>query len=184
MPMVTRRRVAIYGSDMIYSAFEADVFVFDALDGSTCTSLPSLFFFQAEDGIRYGHVTGVQTCALPISEKDRRPAIDSGHEADMPRSSQSPADPAPRWPGTRCADRRRSMFRAPARLLCARCAVAEMLAASPEECPAEYRAARFCFLLMDETGERRKKEPTPQLATIRDSVRRSVPSGASTPDNC
>src|SRR5690625_7634474 len=26
-----------------------------------------LFFFQAEDGIRAGHVTGVQTCALPIS---------------------------------------------------------------------------------------------------------------------
>src|SRR6267143_5314339 len=25
------------------------------------------FFFQAEDGIRYGTVTGVQTCALPIS---------------------------------------------------------------------------------------------------------------------
>src|SRR5207253_4991693 len=24
------------------------------------------FFFQAEDGIRAGHVTGVQTCALPI----------------------------------------------------------------------------------------------------------------------
>src|SRR5690625_6031354 len=28
------------------------------------------FFFQAEDGIRYGHVTGVQTCALPISPVD------------------------------------------------------------------------------------------------------------------
>src|SRR5437870_13221639 len=28
---------------------------------STC-----FFFFQAEDGIRDGHVTGVQTCALPI----------------------------------------------------------------------------------------------------------------------
>src|SRR5690348_18447239 len=27
----------------------------------------SFFFFQAEDGIRYGRVTGVQTCALPIS---------------------------------------------------------------------------------------------------------------------
>src|SRR6266508_1564521 len=27
-----------------------------------------VFFFQAEDGIRDGHVTGVQTCALPISE--------------------------------------------------------------------------------------------------------------------
>src|SRR5690606_39588620 len=28
-----------------------------------------LFFFQAEDGIRDFHVTGVQTCALPISIK-------------------------------------------------------------------------------------------------------------------
>src|SRR5207302_7995150 len=30
--------------------------------GSCC-----VFFFQAEDGIRAFHVTGVQTCALPIS---------------------------------------------------------------------------------------------------------------------
>src|SRR5439155_13802086 len=29
------------------------------------------FFFQAEDGIRDGHVTGVQTCALPISSSSR-----------------------------------------------------------------------------------------------------------------
>src|SRR5690348_17810386 len=29
-----------------------------------------IFFFQAEDGIRDGRVTGVQTCALPISEED------------------------------------------------------------------------------------------------------------------
>src|SRR5207253_6604948 len=27
------------------------------------------FFFQAEDGIRDGHVTGVQTCALPIYDR-------------------------------------------------------------------------------------------------------------------
>src|SRR5690606_39870443 len=27
---------------------------------------PLVFFFQAEDGIRDFHVTGVQTCALPI----------------------------------------------------------------------------------------------------------------------
>src|SRR5439155_11631576 len=39
----------------------------------SCESSPKLtlrsflFFFQAEDGIRDGHVTGVQTCALPIS---------------------------------------------------------------------------------------------------------------------
>src|SRR6266853_3451181 len=34
------------------------------------------FFFQAEDGIRYLTVTGVQTCALPISSLEAR-----GHEA-------------------------------------------------------------------------------------------------------
>src|SRR5438876_7776553 len=34
------------------------------------------FFFQAEDGIRDGRVTGVQTCALPISCHNRwHPAI-------------------------------------------------------------------------------------------------------------
>src|SRR4051794_41388544 len=31
------------------------------------------FFFQAEDGIRDGRVTGVQTCALPISFPPRAP---------------------------------------------------------------------------------------------------------------
>src|SRR5690606_40256938 len=38
--------------------------------GQTC-----LFFFQAEDGIRDFHVTGVQTCALPICStvNDRKP---------------------------------------------------------------------------------------------------------------
>src|SRR5690606_40673317 len=30
-------------------------------------------FFQAEDGIRYFHVTGVQTCALPIFAIAPRP---------------------------------------------------------------------------------------------------------------
>src|SRR2546423_14024732 len=30
------------------------------------------FFFQAEDGIRDKLVTGVQTCALPISEREAR----------------------------------------------------------------------------------------------------------------
>src|SRR5690348_18203449 len=35
----------------------------DAAVGLCCF----FFFFQAEDGIRDGRVTGVQTCALPIS---------------------------------------------------------------------------------------------------------------------
>src|SRR5439155_18457963 len=46
---------------------------------------PSYFFFQAEDGIRGGHVTGVQTCALPIYEQRLAPARevrDVGREAD------------------------------------------------------------------------------------------------------
>src|SRR5690606_41202661 len=33
-----------------------------------------VFFFQAEDGIRDFHVTGVQTCALPIF-LGKRPAV-------------------------------------------------------------------------------------------------------------
>src|SRR5215475_15274691 len=33
------------------------------------------FFFQAEDGIRDFHVTGVQTCALPILETARLRAV-------------------------------------------------------------------------------------------------------------
>src|SRR6267143_2944047 len=37
------------------------------------------FFFQAEDGIRDGTVTGVQTCALPISDRG-----DERHD-DSPR---------------------------------------------------------------------------------------------------
>src|SRR5689334_24005244 len=38
------------------------------------------FFFQAEDGIRDGTVTGVQTCALPISEKDLPPVQLQQHQ--------------------------------------------------------------------------------------------------------
>src|SRR5438876_12169544 len=35
------------------------------------------FFFQAEDGIRGGRVTGVQTCALPISKPQAARVCDS-----------------------------------------------------------------------------------------------------------
>src|SRR5262249_58888392 len=36
---------------------------------SATLALRLLFFFQAEDGIRDWSVTGVQTCALPISSR-------------------------------------------------------------------------------------------------------------------
>src|SRR5256885_15533457 len=35
----------------------------------------SFFFFKAEDGIRDNKVTGVQTCALPISPADNLPKL-------------------------------------------------------------------------------------------------------------
>src|SRR5439155_4043312 len=37
-----------------------------------------LFFYQAEDGIRDGHVTGVQTCALPILGLCRDQSLGAG----------------------------------------------------------------------------------------------------------
>src|SRR5690606_40744498 len=40
------------------------------------------FFFEAEDGIRDFHVTGVQTCALPISSSP---------------TERLPSSPAPGW---------------------------------------------------------------------------------------
>src|SRR5690625_7926745 len=41
-------------------------------------SFDIIFFFQAEDGIRDGHVTGVQTCALPIFRAGFVPGILTG----------------------------------------------------------------------------------------------------------
>src|SRR6266511_1752131 len=38
------------------------------------------FFFQAEDGIRDFHVTGVQTCALPISGRRCHPEQPAGRQ--------------------------------------------------------------------------------------------------------
>ena len=47
--------------------------------------LLSFFFFQAEDGIRDTSVTGVQTCALPISERWTDGRMDRGTEEGMDR---------------------------------------------------------------------------------------------------
>src|SRR5690606_40294754 len=44
------------------------------------------FFFQAEDGIRDFHVTGVQTCALPIWATDRIRSA-SGSQRTVPTGS-------------------------------------------------------------------------------------------------
>src|SRR2546429_4613917 len=52
---------------------------------------PHFFFFQAEDGIRDVAVTGVQTCALPIS-------LPAGRPASKSRPPRIPGiAPATRW---------------------------------------------------------------------------------------
>src|SRR5699024_12145997 len=55
-----------------------------------------LFFFQAEAGIRDRNVTGVQTCALPISANSTRaPSLPSSSSRSTtpshPRTSSPPA---------------------------------------------------------------------------------------------
>src|SRR5712675_1750197 len=52
------------------------------------------FFFQAEDGIRDVAVTGVQTCALPISPRS------SSGSCGFPRTSKG-SRPTYDWDGTR-----------------------------------------------------------------------------------
>src|SRR5579883_3072388 len=46
---------------------------------------PRFFFFQAEDGIRAFHVTGVQTCALPILQRDGYALSVVGEPRDLGR---------------------------------------------------------------------------------------------------
>src|SRR5258706_766753 len=48
-----------------------------------------LFFFQAEDGIRDWSVTGVQTCALPISSRRPHTTLVSDSSSDTASSQPS-----------------------------------------------------------------------------------------------
>src|SRR5690348_18029899 len=72
---------------------------------TVCGLVFFFFFFQAEDGIRDGRVTGVQTCALPISygrgiEGDQRGA-GSGDHHFVERDGDRRADSAPDRKSTR-----------------------------------------------------------------------------------
>src|SRR5215208_4055332 len=61
-----------------------------------CSVFYCFFFFQAEDGIRDGHVTGVQTCALPICQRlTSRPELVNSTRRRCVRGS-APDDMAPR----------------------------------------------------------------------------------------
>src|SRR5690606_2178823 len=60
--------------------------------GKECRCGGSLNPFQAEDGIRDFHVTGVQTCALPISRGLER--IQLAQSRGQPRRRSGPGFPA------------------------------------------------------------------------------------------
>src|SRR2546425_5843539 len=66
------------------------------------------FFFQAEDGIRDKLVTGVQTCALPISDRDHDRRRRGRRRAHLARAPPLHADPQALHParGGRLAGRR------------------------------------------------------------------------------
>src|SRR5207248_10916726 len=60
-----------------------------------CCFFIFFFFFQAEDGIRDRTVTGVQTCALPISRGAPEAARGSGEARSSPhRQGPRPVSPA------------------------------------------------------------------------------------------
>src|SRR5690606_41175715 len=52
------------------------------------SSAAASFFFQAEDGIRAFHVTGVQTCALPIWRRLPRAEPDAEVAAEVGRARE------------------------------------------------------------------------------------------------
>src|SRR5260370_10889790 len=54
-----------------------------------------VFFFQAEDGIRDSSVTGVQTCALPISGRSGRGIRSEYNGHSMPESVRVRFAPSP-----------------------------------------------------------------------------------------
>src|SRR5207249_6300284 len=65
-------------------------------------------FFQAKDGIRDRHVTGVQTCAIPISLRRRNKPAKKSHNPgshccpkNIPRSSPTIAFKSPTKPERR-----------------------------------------------------------------------------------
>src|SRR5699024_11826548 len=66
-----------------------------------------VFFFQAEDGIRDRNVTGVQTCALPISRSAS--TVFTVSPASFRPAALSRACNAPLAPFLRCSSRNRAI---------------------------------------------------------------------------
>src|SRR5690606_41035315 len=70
---------------------------------ASCGVACFFFFFQAEDGIRDFHVTGVQTCALPISPQACGPRPPGSRSHTPPQRCPTNAGPPPGTPRVACA---------------------------------------------------------------------------------
>src|SRR5690606_42141746 len=64
-----------------------------------------VFFFQAEDGIRDFHVTGVQTCALPIFYSRAITESSQGQSGNGTRTPRAAARSEERRVGKECRSR-------------------------------------------------------------------------------
>src|SRR5699024_11675672 len=58
-------------------------------------SILLIFFFQAEDGIRDRNVTGVQTCALPISAQALKPHQETSPQKVVESYQADHTEPTP-----------------------------------------------------------------------------------------
>src|SRR4051794_41829159 len=65
----------------------------------------TIFFFQAEDGIRDGRVTGVQTCALPICARAGAPPSGRHPARGDPAGQAPPGAPTRRSEEASCRER-------------------------------------------------------------------------------
>src|SRR5690606_41206393 len=100
-----------------------------------------LFFFQAEDGIRVFHVTGVQTCALPISAAQLKPS----RESDPRQTADAPG--APGRILVPCGNKKPASPGDAGRLVRKRCGVSRKSSCPSPPWRPSGRKASLCFAL-------------------------------------
>src|SRR6266404_6903379 len=87
--------VSLWAGDFVTGSKRSSRAGNDSTEEIPMNFLYSVFFFQSDDGIRYKLVTGVQTCALPIS-KAPRGRRSPRHTTTRARSASSSPRAAPR----------------------------------------------------------------------------------------